>query len=249
MAEMKRLTAIKCNIKDITDGEYIEQEGFVPDYILTKSGQKLSRVRIMATVVNKFVSDNSQYGALTLDDETDTIRAKVFKNISLIEHVEEGDIVDVIGKIRKWNDEIHLIIESVLKIDDPNWLTLRKAELKKQKTEWESIKKIILEKEKETADLDELKKLMKKKYNLDPDQVEAIIISKELGIEKHNVDRRKNKELILKLIEELDEGDGTDYTKLMEAAGLEESDIDSAINELLTDGVCFEPKPGKIKKL
>lgn len=249
MAEIKRLTAVKCNIEDITSGEYIEQEGFNPNYLLTKFGQKLSRVRIMATVVNKFVSDNKQYGALTLDDETDTIRAKVFKNLSVIENIEEGDIVDLMGKIRQWNDEIHLIIESVIKIDNPNWITLRKAELKKQKKEWEHIKKLIVEKEKETADLDELKKLMKKKYNLESGQVEAIIISKELGIEKRTKDKKKNKELVIKLIEELDKGDGTDYTKLIENADLDENEIDSVINELLTDGVCFEPKPGKIKKL
>jgi hypothetical protein len=53
----------------------------------------------------------------------------------------------------------------------------------------------------------------------------------------------------LGLIEKLDAGQGCDYSELLEASKISEETMDSIINELLSDGVCFEPKPGKIKKL
>ena len=58
-----------------------------------------------------------------------------------------------------------------------------------------------------------------------------------------------NKNIILALITSMDTGDGCDYTQLVEAAKMPEEAIDAVINELLEEGACFEPKPGKIKKL
>lgn len=248
MVDRKRMTAVKSNIYEIINGQYIQQEGFNPNYVLTPQGESLSRVRIMATVVQKFVSEDGGFGSITIDDGTETIRAKVFKSTSMLDGIEEGNVVDLIGKIREYNGEIHLVPESIYEIDNPNFLTLRQAELKKQKKENEKIKNLILEKEKETADLDELKKIMQEKHHISPEKVEAVISSQELG-QQPKEDRTEIKKKILELIDEIDEGDGADYVVLMERSELKESEIDPIINDLLTEGTCFEPKPGKIKKI
>ena len=251
MPEQKRLTAVKCTIKDMTSGQYIKQEGFNPNYILTMLGRTLSRVRVLGFVVHKYQSDNKEYSAITIDDGTDTIRVKAFKGMLIFDGVEEGDLVDVIGKVREWNGEIYIIPEIVHKVDDLNWITLRKLELKKQEEEDREIKKLVLEKQKSTSDLDELKRLMQERHHIEPERVEAIIASEELGEEEaeKSKDTEESKKKILEIIEKLDSGEGADYTDIIEESGLDEQTIDPIINELLSDGVCFEPKPGRIKKL
>ena len=57
----------------------------------------------------------------------------------------------------------------------------------------------------------------------------------------------KNK--IIKLIETLDKGSGADYQDILIKSGLAEKDIDLAIQDLLETGICYEPNPGKIKKI
>ena len=57
------------------------------------------------------------------------------------------------------------------------------------------------------------------------------------------------KEAVLKLIDELDKGEGAPYSELLEKSGLPEAEFDEIMNSLLEDGLCFEPRPGKIKRL
>lgn len=43
--------------------------------------------------------------------------------------------------------------------------------------------------------------------------------------------------------------DGITYTELMEKSGVSEDDLETTVNELLGEGICYEPTPGKIKKI
>jgi RPA family protein len=128
----ERLVARKIDIKTLYTGQYIIQEGFNPNYI-ELNGEKISRVRILATVIDKFLSEDGNYGTITLDDGTDTIRAKAFQDLRIIEPVEKGDIIDLIGKIREYNEERYIQPEIIVKVADPNFEVLRKLELKKIK--------------------------------------------------------------------------------------------------------------------
>lgn len=195
----KRLTAVKTDIKSLVVGKYVRQEGFNPNYVLTPDGGKVSRVRVMANVVAKFISDTGKMGSITLDDGTETIRAKTFNRVDLIEGLELGDLVDVVGKVRVYNDELFINIESVYKVEDPNQEILRMVEVLKRPKKEEPIKEIT-------------------------------------------------KSDVLKVIEELDEGDGADYMDIIKCLDDEKS-VEKVIDELLEDGTCFEPRPGKIKKL
>ena len=248
MPEQRRLTAIKTDVKSIVRGRFIREEGFTPSYVLSPSGLKLSRVRIMGTVISKFTSIDQKFGSITIDDGTETIRAKIFQAVSMFNNIEKGDIVDIIGKIRLYEDEIYVVPEILWKVDDPNLWLLRKVELLKQKRELEKVRKLVFDAQKQTSDVEELKRFLEKKYGINPELVESILMAQEEKTEEE-FDMKEEREKIIKLIEQLDEGNGCEYSKLIEASGLPEDVLETIINELLSDGTCFEPRPGFIKLL
>lgn len=131
-----RQVAKKVSIKTINSGEYKqidrdkEEDKFKPNYIEFE-GELISRVRVLATVIDKFVSEDGNYATLTLDDSTDTIRCKLFNDLELIESIEKGDVVDLIGKIKEYNEERYIQPELITRIEDPNFEVLRNLELKK----------------------------------------------------------------------------------------------------------------------
>jgi len=43
--------------------------------------------------------------------------------------------------------------------------------------------------------------------------------------------------------------DGIEYTKLIEQFGASEAEVEKVINDLLAEGICYEPTPGKIRKI
>ncbi len=128
---MERSTAIKVRIYDIQEGQYIRaSERGGPNYVLTPRGEKISRARIMGTVVAKYISEDEKYGSITIDDGSDTISVKAFRNeVKLIKKIEEGDIVDVVGKVKEYNGEKYITAECIATIEDPNWELVRKLEL------------------------------------------------------------------------------------------------------------------------
>ncbi len=243
MLEQKRLTALKVRIKDITTGTYKVEEGFTPNYILTSDGRKLSRVRILGTVVSVFESDDGQFNSITIDDGTDTIRVKTFKGMKLLKELQPGDIIDVIGRVREYNGEIYLIPEIVHKIDDPNFETLRLLEILRAEQEWK--RKVELVEKNKDKPLEELKRFLFERYGIKESEVESILqASSKPKEEKVNYEAK-----ILEIIEEIDKGEGASYSEIIEKSGLPESVVDNVINQLLMDGICFEPRPGRIKKL
>jgi hypothetical protein len=55
------------------------------------------------------------------------------------------------------------------------------------------------------------------------------------------------KPLIIEKIKELDKGKGVELAKLTEELDIPIEALSDAINELLEDGICYEPYPGLIK--
>lgn len=247
MPDRTRLTAVKTQVGPLLTGAFHAAQGFDPAYVITKEGAKVSRARILATVMNKFVSDDGQYGFLVLDDETETMRVKFFKNTKPLEGIEIGDLVDVVGKLRQYEGELYLQPEIIRKVEDPNFLVLRMAELVRQKRTLADARKRVQELQKQSSDLEEVKKLAVAS-GLNPDLAEAVLQAGEAQ-EQPAEDKRALKERIVKEIERLDDGSGTDYGLLIKGLALPEARIEPIINELLTDGTCFEPRPGRIKKL
>ncbi len=60
-------------------------------------------------------------------------------------------------------------------------------------------------------------------------------------------DRASLKKKVTEVIES--EKSGIAYSKILEMVNSPETQIESVVNELLEEGVCYEPTPGKIKKI
>ena len=247
--EIKRLTAKKASIKELNSGKYVKREGFESSYVLTNLGRKLSRVRVLALIVGKFISDDEKYATITLDDSTDTIRCKAFVNTKIFDGFGPGDFVDVFGKLREYNDEIYIMSE-ILRKADPNLETMRMLELENiYKDQKEKIKR-IQELQKQTSDINELKPLVKDHMTLD--DLKGIIEAQEINetmVHEKTASASEIKSQILKMIEKMDKGEGADYQEILKKTKFSENDVDFAIQDLLESGVCFEPTPGKIRKL
>lgn len=213
----KRATAYKVHISDLISGKWVEKpNGW---FVLTKSGLETQRARVMGTVVDKFISSQSDFGSITIDDGTETIRAKAWKNqSSLLSKVQIGDIVDVIGKVRSYHGEIYLVPELIISVEDPNWEIVRELEI----MSFDSEDKISSLKE------------------------EIGVSEEEKIIEEDLVEKIGN---ILEIIEEMDEGEGVDFETIKKKTGLSQKEVESCLVELLSDGTIYEPKPQNYRKL
>lgn len=230
-------------------------------------------MRILGTVVDIYQNEDGSYGAITLDDGSDTIRGKFFQDLGPINEIEEGDIVDVIGKVKKYEGEIYITPENLIK-RKPEWELLRALEYKEFKEKWKGLiekAKNLKEKGKTKDDIyNELKA-----ENLSEEDIKGIMdfmenekdikegeepSKREPDFEEDEKSKDKQKkheegsegkieEKVLEVIEEKDSGDGADYSEIISKLDVEEEKLEDTINDLLSDGTCYEPRPGKIKKL
>lgn len=217
---IQRMTAKKVRIYDVINGKWVKKEGMEPSYIETSYGDQLSRVRIMGTIVSKFLAEDGNFASITVDDATDTIRAKTFKTVKPLDAAEVGDIVDVVGKVREYNEEIYIIPEIVLKIRNPNMELLRKLEIMTQLKKHGSIKQKVV----------------------------ASAPAPEEQEEK--VEPAEKEDLRKKVLEKIEASvEGISYSEVIGGMSAPEEEVESVINDLLAEGICYEPTPGKIRKI
>ena len=248
--DVKRMTAHIANVDEIVTGKFVKKTGFESNYILTRFGRKISRARVMGVIVDIYKSADMKYAALTIDDSTNTLRAKAFVNIIIFDNFKAGDLIDLVGKVREYNDEIYIIPEILRKVS-PNQEILRGLELKKIYIDQVSKIRKLRVLQKQSSDLSELK-VLASKSGIGEEIVEGILEADELikiDTEVKTQESSQMKDKILELVEKLDEGKGAEYQNILTESKIEEEKVDSAIQELLEEGVCFAPKAGMIKKL
>ncbi len=199
-----RMPALKVTIADIVSGRWMKMEGMQASYVETAAGQRISRARILSTIVSKFTSEDGSFTSITLDDGTETIRGKVFQGSLLLAKAQQGDIVDAIGKVKEYNGEIYLNMESAYRISDPNLELLRRLELL-------SRPKVQIEENKELADKERLRKLILDCLKAKPE--------------------------------------GMAFEELIRETKESEAALEPIIDEMLNEGICYEPTPGKIRKI
>tara|TARA_Y100000034_G_C6859295_1_gene390871 strand:+ start:636 stop:1298 length:663 start_codon:yes stop_codon:yes gene_type:complete len=121
-----RQVAYKVRIGELLRGEYIEQEGWQPNYV--KVGDKqISRSNIIASVIDKEIGDN--LGSLTIDDGSGNIQIRAFKEeSSKLNDINVGDVIISIGRPRRSGNQMFISFEIVKKID-PLWGKVRQKEL------------------------------------------------------------------------------------------------------------------------
>ncbi len=125
-----RQTAYKVWLADLLQGVYYREEGeWDPNYVLVRN-MKISRVNIIATVVDKYVGEGLGHASLEIDDGSSKIQVKAWKNdVGLIDHVNLGDLILFIGRAREFNGILYLTPEIVKVLPTILWGKLRKLEL------------------------------------------------------------------------------------------------------------------------
>jgi RPA family protein len=240
---IERGTAVKLRIKDVVEASFHRSsERFEPNYIVTKRGVKASRVRVMGVVVAKFVSEDGKYSSITLDDASATIAVRAFREVDPLVKVSVGDTVDVVGKVKEYEDEIYILAETVRVLEDPNWELVRELEL------------AIAEKlqPQVEAPLQEVSSAGEVKESFEEPVVEEEVVGVESAESAELVELEEKEEpklKVLHLIEELDDGDGVKYITLLKESGLAEEKLEEALNELLNEGEIYEPKIGRFKRV
>lgn len=248
-----RDTAVKLRIKDIAEGEFVKStERWEPNYLVTPSNGGVSRIRVLATVVSKFVSEDKKYSNITMDDGSSTITVRAFKEKQeLLEGIQAGDVVDAVGKPREYLGERYLVPELVNKIKDPNWELVRKLELMLKTPTGGEIAASSSQKVGHTAEVAE-EFVASEEQSLVDVQGPVNKPSPAAGKKEAQAEREGGNgsgERILKLIEELDEGDGAKYVSLLKTSNLTEEALESIIAGLLEGGDIYEPKIGRFKKV
>ena len=82
-----------------------------------------------------------------------------------------------------------------------------------------------------------------KKHGVDTEAVEAVVET----LTEEKSEEKDYKPLLIETLDKLDEGEGVELKRLLAESKLPENTFEEVINVLLSDGICFEPKPGVLK--
>ncbi|MBN1800064.1 MAG: hypothetical protein JW891_01075 [Candidatus Lokiarchaeota archaeon] len=197
----RRWPAIRCWVKHILEGKYSEEN----KTLYTIFGET-KRIRLLATIIKKsekittqntseddFSHDEGDQNLrmeFELDDGTGIIRAVIWNaNPEEYQDYKEGYIVDIVGLIQYWNGFNYIRPEIIKKINNPNFVLLRDAEI---------IKKIKSGNTREIPDISQL-------YD-DIDEIPDDIDVEQLFGDESSVDGTDMKNLVFSLIEKHEKG-------------------------------------------
>jgi len=124
----KRQIAYKARIADLINGGYVKEEGWTPNYIITKQGKHISRINLIGTVISK-TEEGSEYQSLVVDDGSGTISLRLFEKNDNVKNIEIGDVVLLIGRPREYGSEKYIVPEIIKKINNKKWIDVRKIEI------------------------------------------------------------------------------------------------------------------------
>jgi|SRR3989338_6257750 len=123
----KRQVAYKVRICNVLSGNFTKDD-LSAGYLKLKDIH-ISRINIIATIVYKY-EQTSSHNSAVIDDGTGRISLRSFES-GAFSKVDVGDVVLVIGRIREFSDEKYVIPEILKKINNVDWINVRKLELKK----------------------------------------------------------------------------------------------------------------------
>jgi hypothetical protein len=120
-----RMTAVRASVSDIINGTFLEDDGV---RVISPFGVELRRVVLVGYIVNR-QSGQSNYASITIDDGTETIKAKSWgTDASSLDTVSNSMLVRLVGKVRKYEGEVYIVPEIVSELEDPNFMTLHLLE-------------------------------------------------------------------------------------------------------------------------
>ena len=237
-----RFPAEKVSVRELEEGEYIEEKEHNPNYIITSENKKIFRINIIATLVHKEL--RGSVTSVLIDDGTGKIILRLFEENKTSLNLEVGDVVQVIGKIRIFNQEKYIFPEIIKKINGA-WLKVRFLELQKEnkQAEKKSIEKIEKIEGKKGEVIKESKKEIIPIKKTEENNVNFEVVSEE--IEEN--DPLLPYEKLSQLITQLDKGDGVMIEEIIEKSPLEKTE--EFIEKMLENGDIFQNLPGKVRLL
>lgn len=241
----KRAASQRLTIDEIHKGEFVSAEGdFELNYLITDDARKVYRAKVVATVVlDPYVSDDTAYGRVQLDDGFDTIWGSVFRETTaILETIHLGDIVQAIGKIREWQGEKQLTLEAIAPVH-PNFILLHRLEIIRAKKEHQS----FLERAK-TIYSEEEEKIRPAKERAKEEGIPVTIVEaldelkylEEKGEEPELTKSEVVKNDVLSLIEKHPDGIEMDDIHAAFADAYTADEVEEAVRELLSTGEIFE---------
>lgn len=240
-----RSTAYKVKIDDLVRGKYVRSsEGTEPSYLLTPWGERLLRARVLATVVDKYISEDQAYGTLRIDDGSETIRVKAWREgVRTIADFKVGDLVDVIGRVREYEGEIYLVPEIILRPEDPNWELTRELEILQAR------RKALAEGKRPQPKPKLEPEVRKLEVEVPASEAKpAVEAVEELEEPLPEVPEEVKKKVLL-AFDKLDKGEGVAPIDLAAELDMSQTGVDDALRSLIADGEIFEPKVGRFRRL
>ena len=238
MQQNLRQTAYKVWIKDLVSSEYVKEEGeWKPNYLKIRD-KNVSRVNIIANIITTFKNPDNTYASLTLDDGSETIRVKAFRDdISLLENIKPGETILIIGRPREYQNEIYIIPEIIKTVTNPDWVKIRKLELmklygspiKEERIEQASKQNSQITISKEPEEFPEIKSFVEEEI-----------------IEDSPIVSETSRQKILNTIEKSNES-GISHEELLFKSDIPKEEAETAIQELLKEGEIYFPRAGFIK--
>ena len=254
---IKRRTAYRLFIGMISQGRpEFRDTRFIYSSINHK---ETTRVNIFGNIIDKFMSEQKPYGSLTIDDGTGTIRIKTFSDsLNLIKDLNQGDTINVIGKLAYFNDEIYILPE-IVKESSITWLIARKLELEKEfgkdivknlsdQQREEQIQKYQQEKEPEKQPEQSHPQPQQEAQQSETTEEKIGTIEPNNPTNQNQNQTTNIKDEILNKIKE-SEPEGIDIDKIIMALNKPVDDINNTITSLLESNEVYEPKPGRLRIL
>lgn len=234
-----RLTAYKLKIEDLIEGRYVRPGVGEPDYLLTPWGQRISRARVLGTVVEKFVREDQGYCSLCIDDGSGTITLRAWRErVPELSSFSLGDLVDAIGRAREYGGEIYLVPEIIMRVEDPNWELLRELEILQAR------RRALAQ-----GARPQLKRLQRPEAE---GGAGAELIGAAKGIEEApplpEVPRELEERALL-AFDKLDRGAGVMAADLAAELNLSQSRVEDVLRFLIAKGEIFEPTLGRFRRL
>ncbi len=224
MEQTQRHTAIKIWISNLLSGKYIQAPGEWETNYVESGNLKISRVNIIAHIVDTFSKPDTSYATLILDDGSGKIAVKSWKEeAALLSSFNLGELVLVVGKIRDYNNSLYLVPEVITRLDNPLWAKHRTLELKKLYGEAQT-------------------NFPQKIFS--PQEEEALSVIEE---KVTNDTPLVKKQKILDMIKKLDTNNGADQTLVIDTSGVSKDEAQKILSSLLSEGEIFEIHPGKLR--
>ncbi len=232
--ELKRIPIQRCRVCDVFSASPVPDSN--GNFFDSPLSDRLSRVHVFGIVRETFASEDNKYAFITLDDTTGIIRCKAFGNTEIVADIKVDQMVDIIGRIREYNNEMYIMPEIVRVQSDPNIETLR----------WVEILNVLKEKGIREGAAVPLASPTDVKENTASEQPASKEKAQKKDAPSDSNDARAK---ILEIIRTENNGDGADYPSIVSLSGFESGVVDTVLSELLSEGTCYEPRPGKIKVL